>query len=132
MSSRKFEAFSGDTVRKSRNELMAECLKLGLPVRRDDSYKTLRLFIDLTCEKNSLFIDEDFIPEKRSGEGLYTRKIREFYLKLKSFLLTTKTLRLLWKIFAGNFHNKMVKREKWNKLELFRKWHHCWLFFSGV
>jgi len=81
---KKNEIFSGETIRKSRNELMSECLKLGLPVRRDDSYKTLQLFLDLTYEKNSLFIEDDFGIEKRNKKNFFIGKFfSRIYLKIK-------------------------------------------------
>lgn len=81
---KKNEIFSGETIRKSRNELMSECLKLGLPVRRDDSNKTLQLFLDLTYEKNSLFIEDDFGIEKRNKKNFFIGKFFSgIYLKIK-------------------------------------------------
>jgi hypothetical protein len=81
---KKFEIFSGETIRKSRNELMSECLKLGLPVRIDDSYKTLQLFIDLTYEKNSLFSEDDFGIEKRVKKNFFIQKLFSgIYSKIK-------------------------------------------------
>lgn len=81
---KKFEILSGESVRKSRNELMSECLKLGLPVRIDDSYKTLQLFIDLTYEKNSLFIEDDFGIEKRDKKNFFMQRLFSgIYSKIK-------------------------------------------------
>jgi len=83
---KKFELISGETIRKSRTDLMAECLKLGLPVRKDDSYKTLQLFLDLTYEKNNLFIEDESVEEKKVTKRLFVEKlINNFYTKIKSF-----------------------------------------------
>ncbi|HVO74742.1 MAG TPA: hypothetical protein VMT35_12010 [Ignavibacteriaceae bacterium] len=80
--------FSSETVGKSRNELMAECLKLGLPVRRDDSYKTLRLFLDLTYKKNSLFIDDELVIDEKNEKNFRIEKFfSRIYYRIKNIFV---------------------------------------------
>lgn len=75
MKYKKFELSSGESIRKSRTELMAECLKLGLPIRRDDTYKTLQLFLELMHEKENLFIEDENGIEKKVVKRFFIEKL---------------------------------------------------------
>jgi hypothetical protein len=54
---------------------MAECLKLGLPIRRDDTYKTLQLFLELMHEKENLFIEDENGIEKKVVKRFFIEKL---------------------------------------------------------
>jgi len=54
LKNKKIDIVSEIIPKRPRSDLMKECLKLGLPVRADDTYETLDMFL-LIAKENEVF-----------------------------------------------------------------------------